>query len=356
MNVHVAGQTGLPVTRSEARSPQPPATPRVEYRFVRVHQSAASGEWIDPATGLTYQQMIESSAAQGWRFVQAVPAGLDGRGLDLVLERATQFRPLVIAHVPKTAGSSITNVICGYMHRVIGLPVASTLLYGHMIPYTDLRPLRQLPPFVRLVAGHFGRDHYQLLMRTDPFILATMRDPFERFLSTLEHEHRDAVACPTDANAAIRERYERIGGAIDRITVGRQDTPAIRAALQDLREDYVSTAEYLIYNGQSLPHAWIDSGEVTRLCVGLAATADDPVAVMSDLEGLSRVNIFPGRLFQAFDSADRDRLRECFHDIYSDEVALSEDIRQRTPSLFAGDAWATFMECLWRQRKTSSDG
>jgi hypothetical protein len=74
------------------------------------------------------------------------------------------------------------------------------------------------------------------------------------------------------------------------------------------------------------------------------------------LEGLSRVNIFPGRLFQAFDSADRDRLRECFLDVFSDEVALREDIRQRTPSLFVGDAWATFMECLWRQRKTPSDG
>lgn len=356
MNPHGTGPANLPATRSENGPARTPVSPQAEYRFVRVSPAAASGEWVDPATGLTYQQVIESYASQGWRFLQAVPTGPDSRGLDLVLERPLQFRALVIGHVPKTAGSSITSVICGYMHRVIGLPVASTLLYGHVIPYTDLRPLRQLPPFVRLVAGHFGRDHYQLLLRTDPFILATLRDPFDRWLSTLEHEHRDAVACPVDADPVVRERYDRIVSAIDRIIVDHTDMQAIRAALQDLRHDYVPAAQYLTYTGQAIPHAWIDSSEVGRLCERLAATADDPVSVRNELEGLSRVNIFPGRLFQAFDSAARDRLRKCFHDIYSDEVSLTHDIRQRTPNLFAEDAWATFMESLWRQRKTAGVG
>ena len=76
----------------------------------------------------------------------------------------------------------------------------------------------------------------------------------------------------------------------------------------------------------------------------------------SHLEGLSRVNIFPARLFQGFEPADRARLRECFLDVFSDEVALIDDIRRRSPSLFVDEAWATFMECLWRQRKTPSVG
>lgn len=356
MNPHGTGQVDLPTGDRLAGAARPPATPQVEYQFMRVHQMAPSGEWVDRASGLNFRQLIESWAAQGWKFVQGVPVNLDAHALDLVFERGVQFRPLVIGHVPKTAGSSITNVICGYMHRVIGLPVASTLLYGHMVPYTDLRPLRQPPPFLRLVAGHFGRDHYQLLLRTDPFIVATIRDPFERLLSTLEHEHRDALACPADADAAIRDRYERIVSVIDRITVGRTDKPAIQATLVDLRNDYISAADYLIYTGQTLPHAWIDSSEVARLCTELAATTDDPDSTRSYLEGLSRVNIFPAKLFQGFDSADRARLRECYLDVFSDEVALIEDIRQRTPSLFVDDAWTTFMECLWRQRKTSNAG
>lgn len=353
MTPHGAGPSAI---AHEKRFAQPPATPRAEYRFVRVHPSAATGEWADPETGLTYQQVIESYAVQGWMFVQAVPVGLDGRGLDLVFERALQFRPLVIGHVPKTAGSSITSVICGYMQHVIGLPVASTLLYGHMIPYTDLRPIRQLPPFVRLVAGHFGRDHYQLLLRTDPFILVTLRDPFERLLSTLEHERRDAAACPADADVTTRERYERITSVIERITVGRTQEPVLRAALRDLRDDHVAAAEYLLYTGQSLPHAWIDSREIARLCRELAATADTPSETQGVLEGLSRINIFPAGLFRDFEAPDRARLRECFLDVFSDEVALIDGIRRETPSLFASDAWTTFMECLWRQRKTASVG
>lgn len=339
-------QTGTPMTDSPIQ--RRPGTPQVEYRFVHLAQDSTTGEWVDGATGLGHRQLIKEAAAAGWKFVQALPTGLDGKGLDLVLERNLVFRPLVIGHVPKTAGTSVTGVISEYMRQVIGLPVASILHYGHMVPYTDLRPLRQLPPFVRLVAGHFGRDHYQLLLRSDPFVLVSLRDPFDRFLSTLEHEYRDAVACPESADDAARERYARIMAVIERLSVARHDAAAITGALQAFKHDHIPAAEYLMYTNRPVAHAWIDSGEIGRLCEMLAATAPNPAATRQHLEAHSRLNIFPHQLFPEHDAADRGRLRECFQDVFREEVDLDERIRGDTPSLFSGDAWATLLECLWR--------
>lgn len=339
---------------AQSHPSRPRVTPQVKYRFVRLQQDPGAGAWIDGTTGMDHRQLIDVSAAQGWRFVQALPVGLDGREWDCVFEQPLHFRPLVIGHVPKTAGTSITSIIGGYMQHVVGLSVASILQYGHMIPYTDLRPLRQLPPFVRLVSGHFGVEHYQLLLRTDPFILVSLRDPFERFLSTLEHEYRDAAACPETAEAALRERYGRILSVIERIVSGRGDATVVRQALADLRGDYVLAADYLVYGGRPIAHAWIDSSDVERLCAALAASADDPAATSASLGSLARLNVFPRQLFLDFDTADRRRLNECFMDVFEDEVSLVEGIKRDTPSLFADDTWATFLECLWRQQGTAT--
>jgi len=118
-------QTGTPMTDSPIQRRL--GTPQVEYRFVHLALDSTTGEWIDGTTGHGHRQLITEAAAAGWKFVQALPTGLDGKGLDLVLERNLAFRPLVIGHVPKTAGTSVTSVISEYMRQVIGLPVASIL-------------------------------------------------------------------------------------------------------------------------------------------------------------------------------------------------------------------------------------
>jgi hypothetical protein len=96
---------------------------------------------------------------------------------------------IVFAHVPKTAGTSITGVLMRFLTSV-GVPASQMLLYGVRIPYTNLEPLGQLPGEVRLLSGHFRGPHYEELLRIDPFIVASTRDPFERFCSGLEHTQR----------------------------------------------------------------------------------------------------------------------------------------------------------------------
>ena len=44
---------------------------------------------------------------------------------------------IVFAHVPKTAGTSITGVLMRFLTSV-GVPASQMLLYGVRIPYTNL--------------------------------------------------------------------------------------------------------------------------------------------------------------------------------------------------------------------------
>jgi len=181
-------------------------------------------------------------------------------------------------------------------------------------------------------------------------VLVSLRDPFDRFLSTLEHEYRDAVACPTRPTMLRGNGTARIMAVIERLSVARHDAAAITAALQAFKHDHIPAAEYLMYTGRPVAHAWIDSGEIGRLCEMLAATAPDSAATRQHLESHSRLNVFPDQPFPSTDAADRGRLRECFLDAFREEVDLDERIRGDTPSLFSGDAWAALLECLWRTR------
>ncbi|NBP51815.1 MAG: hypothetical protein EBU70_11700, partial [Actinobacteria bacterium] len=233
--------------------------------------------------------------------------------------------------------------------RVVGSPPSHWLLYGAMIPYNDLRPIRQLPVQVRLVAGHFGADHYQLLLRNDPFVLVSLRDPFERFLSVLEHEHRDAVACPESADDDAKARYARLLDGIGILHERRDDPASTRAALESLKGDYIPARDYLTYAGRDVARAWIDCRDVSQLCGRLAAASNDPPATLEALGACSRENVFPRRLFTDLDDSARGRLRDAFETVFAEECGLFESIRRNVPHLFAEEAWPAFLDGLWRR-------
>lgn len=334
-------------------SPRSRRQPQAEYRFDRVRRSPGSGELVDPCSGLDYQRVIERASLEGWRFVQAIPTGaidgIDQGAFDLVFERPVRYPAVVFGHVPKTAGSSITSMLVHYLARVVGSPPSHWLLYGATIPYADLRPIRQLPIQVRLVAGHFGSDHYQLLLRNDPFVLVSLRDPFERFLSVLEHEHRDAVACPEAADDDVKARYARLLEGIGILHDRRDDPAAMRAALEAIKGDYIPARDYLTYAGRDVAQAWIDCGDVSQLCSRLAVASSDPPAMLEALGACSHENVFPRRLFTDLDDPGRRRLRDAFDTVFVDECRLFDSIRRNVPHLFAEEAWSTFLDGLWRQ-------
>lgn len=327
-----------------------PQSQHVEYRYERVAPGAATGELSCPRTGEGYRSVIDASAIDGWRFVQAIPAGPDGsREFDLVFERVVRYPVLVFGHLPKSAGTSVTAMLIAYLEQIVGVNPSHWLQYGAAIPYEDLRPLRQLAGRVRLVTGHFGPDHYQLLLRNDAFVLVSIRDPFERFLSVLEHEQRDASACPSNAAVEAIERYQRLRAGIEGIQSGRGDAAAMRGALEALRGDYISVSQFLRFAGRNVAQAWIGTDQVDEFRTRLAATAPDPVAADAILGRHARENVFAKRLFQDFSPGEQQLLRTAFEEVFADECDLLHSVERDAPNLFTTAAWAAFLGCLWRK-------
>ena len=250
---------------------------------------------------------------------------------------------IVFAHVPKTAGTSITGVLMRYL-TAVGVPPAEMLLYGVRIPYADLEPLEHLPGQIRLLTGHFRKPHYEKLLPIDPFIVASTRDPFERFCSGLEHTQR---LLGSDEFYAKPEMLEKGGRLLNALSVARGDRTATRAALMQYRQvEQRGSRRYLVHDDRFVAKARIESTEVDRLCHQLASTTPDIPDMLEKLRGVNQQNIWPKQYFVDFHEAEIQVIRSCFEECFEDEVALTTQFRQEIRSVFEPDLWQTFVDGL----------
>lgn len=250
---------------------------------------------------------------------------------------------IVFAHVPKTAGTSITGVLMRFLTSV-GVPASQMLLYGVRIPYTNLEPLGQLPGEVRLLSGHFRGPHYEELLRIDPFIVASTRDPFERFCSGLEHTQR---LLGSEEFYAKPEMLEKGGRLLNELSAARGDHSATRAALLRYREvEQRGSRRYLVHEDRFVAKARIESTDVDRLCQGLADTTPQIPDLLATLRSVNQQNIWPKQYFVTFSETENEVIRSCFEECFEDEVAITAAFRREIRSVFEPDLWKTFTDGL----------
>jgi hypothetical protein len=251
---------------------------------------------------------------------------------------------IVFAHVPKTAGTSVTGVLMRFLVRAAAATPSQMLLYGVRIPYTDLAPLERLPGDIRLVTGHFRAPHYEKLMPLDPFIVASTRDPFERFCSGLEHVQR---LLSTDEFPAKPEMLEKSGRLLDELIEARSQRDGTLAALVRYRNfEQRGSRRNLVHEGRFVAKARIESTEIDRLCQMLAAAVPGQPDLLPLLRSVNRQNVWPRVFFNAFTDSDLAVLQECFTEIFADEVRLTAAFRQEIRSVFEPDLWQTFIDGL----------
>jgi len=243
---------------------------------------------------------------------------------------------LVFAHVPKTGGTSITAILLRFL-TACGASPESVLLYGTMIPYSDLAPLDQLPGRIQFLAGHFREPHYDKLLPHKPFVIASARDPFERFCSGLEHFERLRQAGETTLH-----RYQRTSRLLEDLAASRGNRQATCEAIlryQREADPYRGLRRILLYQDRFVADARIESTEIDRLCRMLATQSPKRVIDCETLRGVSRQNVWPQLFFNRFCVADRALLRECFDECFGDTNELVRAFRDQTPSLFAPAIW-----------------
>lgn len=251
---------------------------------------------------------------------------------------------IVFAHVPKTAGTSITSVLMRFLARAAGVTPAQMLLYGVRIPYTDLEPLDRLPGDIRLLTGHFRAPHYEKLLLIDPFIVASARDPFERFCSGLEHVHR---LRRSDEFPAKPEMLEKSGQLLDELAAARGERAGTRAALARYRHvEQRGSRRNLVHDDRFVAKARIESTEVDRLCTALAAAVPEQPDLLTILRDVNQQNVWPKVYFDDFTEPQLAVLRECFEESFADEVRLTASFRREIRSLFEPDLWQTFLNAL----------
>lgn len=252
---------------------------------------------------------------------------------------------IVFAHVPKTAGTSITGVLMRFL-TAAGVPASQMLLYGVRVPYTDLEPLDHLPGEVRLLTGHFRAPHYEKLLRIDPFIVASTRDPFERFCSGLEHIQR---LLTTDKYYALPEMLAKGSRLLDELSQARGDRSATMDALVRYRRvEQRGSRRYLMHDDRLVAKARIESTEVDQLCESLAAARPEVPDLLDVLRGVNQQNVWPKTYFVSFQEHEIATIRECFEEVFAEEVQITATFRRDVRSLFEPDLWQTFIDGLLR--------
>ncbi|MGA0038710.1 MAG: hypothetical protein ACO3NZ_02580 [Pirellulales bacterium] len=318
---------------------------QMTYLHKRVTRRAGQEGLWDEATGESYQQLIEAHAVAGWRFVQAVPLGGESGAYEVVLARTHQYPPLVFAHIPKTGGTSVTKIVATYLYEVVQAPPAAVLQYGVRVPYSDLRPLRMLHRQVRFVGGHFGFDHLQLLLREDPFVLVTVRDPFARLFSILDHEYRVGVDVAEGETEQRKAYAAKMVQLIDGLRAATSRDP-MRDLLLSLREVSIPTVDYVTYAGNCVATARLENTEIDAFGARLEGVADAGRSLgLADV----RENTSPSRLFSDRDETFLSNLRSAFEEVFEGECAYVAHLRATVPSVFEDGVWERMLSALWRR-------
>lgn len=257
---------------------------------------------------------------------------------------------IVFAHVPKTAGTSITSVLVRFMTEIVGVPEHQILLYGRRIPYSDITPLESELQDIRFASGHFRETRYAYLLRSAPFVLASTRPPFERYRSGLEHVFRllqiGLLDAYPDRLRAGKKFLETIGGH-------RHNTDVIEHAMRSYREHdgpNIERSRVLTFRGRYVAHARIGSNEIERLCEQLSRSVDNSADVFHLLQEVSMENTGQLGFFSDYKNEEIAVLQQCFERVFADELILTGFMDEAIPSLFQTEPWDRFTERLFAGR------
>ena len=252
---------------------------------------------------------------------------------------------IIFAHVPKTAGTSVTKILTTSLQQA-GVSEQQILLYGEQIPYEDLSPLQGSLDGVRLVAGHLSQEHYEQLLPHKPFVLASNRDPFERFCSWVEHVHRFTKESAIDQSESLTNSLSLLRA----LMTAEPNHAEIFAAL----EHYKMSAEasgrapwHVVMHKQNfIADARIESADVDQFAEKLPRVIPAMVSNGRHLRSITRQNVWPSEVFAGWTPEQEKVLRECFGECFAEEIAWVQDFRQTVPSVFQDDVWDCFVSRL----------
>ena len=177
-------------------------------------------------------------------------------------------------------------------------------------------------------------------------MLVTVRDPFERFLSILDHEYRVGVVVKPEET----EERKAYAANMVRLISGLEEQASIdtmRELLTELRGVSIPTVYYVTYAGNCVATARLENSEIDafgKRLEGEAGVAGSPLGL-----GGVRENTSPAKLFAGRDSEFLERLRGAFEEVFAEECAYVATLRASVPSVFEDGLWERMLSALWRR-------
>jgi hypothetical protein len=304
---------------------------------------------LDEPSDETLETLLNREAATGWAMValrESRPRRLGDAGrVQLILHKPLAPPVFVFAHVPKTAGTSVMEILLKFASRAYGIGRWQTLLYGTEVDYGNLAPLRPLDPAIRIIAGHLQSRHHGLLEARETFVLSSMRDAFPRFVSVLEQHYRILPQAGSATDQAVLSHAARCAVGLRE---ARGDAAATRRALREYLPKYLTVGYYMLHNDAVWADARLEISEVTELCQRLAdeLSESDRDDLLGGLAAVSQENRHPKTVLADFSEDEMQLVEEAFKAVFHAECRLVDQLRDCVPSIFEASVWNRFLTTL----------
>jgi hypothetical protein len=250
-------------------------------------------------------------------------------------------------HIPKTGGTSVSAIIASALHAAYGADVSDKILQYGIIPYNNYRSIFESHSVPKLISGHFLPEFDYRVKRLQPFVVLTVRDVRDRFISRMEHFYRALKV------GALTEQQNELLGPFFGILQGQKvNEGTIMDALRGLRciDDITHpspVSEVSMYRRRIGVDALIDSKDIDLFTKRLQNFLSYSLNRSVDLISVSRQNSEPHQFFSQFCSEEIDLIKQCVADCYPDEMRVVNSVRCLHPSILSNSAWSLFLETMF---------
>ena len=263
---------------------------------------------------------------------------------------------LVFAHLPKTGGTSITAVIVEFLKQS-NVADSQIIRYGVDVPYSDLRPLNNLPGCVRFISGHLNPTHYKKIMPRRPFVLASHRKLRERMKSWFEHVNRDPdgfahVYYPreTDNVEPYKSPLVPTWEFLAECKLAGTNCSLMSRAMEKYKKlggfSTFLAQNIQVYQNQNVANAQIAINQIEDFVEKLSSLSSKPPEILKSLKNRSKENIQPATYFEQFDERQEKVFVSCFSTCFSEEILVEDRFCKNIPSIFEKDIWEAFSKIL----------